>query len=259
VRRLLKPTGLVWLNLGDTFYTSAMNRPGSTEHGLKPKDLVGVPWRAPLALQADGWFLRSDIIWHKPNPIPEPANDRPARAHELLFLLSRQPRYYYDAEAVREPAVSKPSSTPWPMPAIHGGKYSRPHDPRVRSATKYARRDAPQSSDRHRRSVWTIATEPFRGSHTATFPTRLVEPCVLAGTSAAGCCSRCGRPWERVVEISYEPLSRRREDARTGAFSSWSSARCAGPGPPAGGPPARATPTSLPPTSWTRLPGPVRR
>jgi hypothetical protein len=143
--------------------------------------------------------------------IPEPANDRPARAHELLFLLSRQPRYYYDAEAVREPAVSKPSSTPWPMPAIHGGKYSQPHDPRVRSATKYARRDAPQSSDRHRRSVWTIATEPFRGSHTATFPTRLVEPCVLAGSSAAGCCTRCGRPWERVVEISYEPLSRRRE------------------------------------------------
>lgn len=173
VRRLLKPTGLVWLNLGDTFYQAPMSRARSAEPGLKPKDLVGVPWRTALALQADGWFLRSDIVWHKQNPVPEPAHDRPRRAHELLFLLSREPRYHYDAEAVREPAVTR--------------------------------------ANRPLGSVWTIASERSLGAHTATFPAKLVEPCVLAGSSAAGCCSRCGRPWERVLEISYEPLSRRHE------------------------------------------------
>jgi DNA modification methylase len=211
VRRLLKPTGVVWLNLGDTFFHVGKVRGAIPGQGFKPKDLIGVPWRTALALQADGWFLRSDIIWHKPNPVPEPAIDRPARAHEFLFLLSKQPRYYYDAEAVREPIVSRPSGAPWPTPAIYGGKYAKLHDPQVRSAAKYARRSAPQSASRHRRSVWTVATEPFKGGHTATFPTRLVEPCVLAGSSAAGCCSKCGKPWERVLEISYRPLSRRRE------------------------------------------------
>ena len=125
--------------------------------------------------------------------------------------LSKQAHYFYDAEAVREPAVSPPSNAAWPMPAIHSGKYERLQDPKVRSAANYARRRAPQSRDRAQRSVWTIPTEPFRGSHTATFPTRLVEPCILAGTSAAGCCSLCGRPFERVLEITYEPLSSRRE------------------------------------------------
>src|SRR5215472_5320862 len=210
VRRLLKPTGTVWLNLGDTFFHAGKVR-GARESGLKPKDLIGIPWRTALALQADGWWLRSDLIWCKPNPVPEPARDRPVRAHEFVFLLSRQPRYYYDAEAVREPAVSRSSSTPWPMPAIHGGKYAQLNDSRVRSAAKYARRPAPRTDSRHRRSVWVLATEPFHGGHTATFPTRLVEPCVLAGTSAAGCCSACGRPFERVLEVTYRPLSKRRE------------------------------------------------
>jgi hypothetical protein len=97
------------------------------------------------------------------------------------------------------------------MPAIHGGKYARLNDSRVRSAAKYARRPAPQTDSRHRRSVWVLATEPFHGGHTATFPTRLVEPCVLAGTSAAGCCSACGRPFERVLEVTYRLLSKRRQ------------------------------------------------
>jgi DNA modification methylase len=184
VRRLLKPTGTVWLNLGDTFYHTGKVRGGAhVEPGLKPKDLIGIPWRAALALQADGWWLRSDLVWAKGNPAPEPSVDRPVRAHEMLFLLSKQRRYYYDAEAVREPAMSRPS----------GG--SR----------------APNSATRHLRSWWVIPTQPFRGSHTATFPTRLVEPCVLAGTSAAGCCSACGRPFERELEVTYRPLSKRRE------------------------------------------------
>ena len=167
VRRLLKPTGTAWLNLGDSFYQNSQNSRGRAsrdEHGLKPRDLVGVPWRTALALQADGWYVRSDLVWWKPNPVPEPARDRPVRAHEFLFLLTREPHYYYDAEAVREPAVSKPSSTPWPMPTIHGGKYERIQDPRVRAATKYARRDAPISTTRHMRSVLAIPSGLCRPS-----------------------------------------------------------------------------------------------
>jgi DNA modification methylase len=105
IRRVLKPTGTVWLNLGDSFYGGSRNARGSS-HGLKPKDLIGVPWRAALGLQADGWYLRSDLVWAKPNPVPEPAVDRPVRAHEFFFLLTREPRYFYDAEAVRQPATS---------------------------------------------------------------------------------------------------------------------------------------------------------
>jgi DNA modification methylase len=204
VRRVLKPTGTLWLNLGDSFCSGPRARCGEM---LKPKDLIGIPWRVALALQADGWYLRSDIVWHKPNPTPEPSRDRPIRAHEFVFLLTKTPSYFYDAEAVREPAVSRPSKSSWPMPAVHAGKYSELNAPQVRAVTKYLRRDAPQSTSRHRRSVWVIPTEPFRGAHTATFPTKLVEPCILAGTSAAGCCSRCGRPWRRKLEVSYQPLS----------------------------------------------------
>jgi DNA modification methylase len=214
VRRLLKPTGVLWLNLGDTFYHAGKVRGPIAKQGLKPKDLIGVPWRVALALQADGWFLRSDVIWHKPNPVPEPAIDRPVRAHEFLFLLSKQAHYFYDAEAVREPALIRPSNVASPTLATHGGKYERLRDPMVRGAAGYARRRAPQSRDRNRHSVWTVPTEPFRGSHTATFPTRLVEPCIRAGTSAAGCCSSCGRPFERVLEITYQPLSGRRESRK---------------------------------------------
>lgn len=140
---------------------------------------------------------------------------RSVRAHEFIFLLTLRPHYFYDAEAVREPAVSKPYQTSaHPPPALSGGKYARIQDPQVRAAAKYARRDAPWSPDRNLRSWWTIPSSPFAGAHTATFPPRLVEPCILAGTSAAGCCSRCGRPWERVVEVSYESLSQPRRERR---------------------------------------------
>lgn len=128
----------------------------------------------------------------------------------MLFLLSKQPRYYYDAEAVREPAASRSGGVRRGHTGSEG-KYGQLSDPMVRSGAPYARRGAPVSKDRHRRSVWTVPTQAFHGSHTATFPAKLVEPCVLAGTSAAGCCSLCGRPWERVLEVSYRPLSRRRE------------------------------------------------
>ncbi len=193
VRRVLKPTGTLWLNLGDSFFGGSRAR-GHASPGLKPKDLIGIPWRTALALQADGWYLRSDIVWQKKNPAPEPSVDRPIRAHEFLFLLAKQRHYFYDAEAVREPSVSRASNSPWPMPA--------------------ARRVAPHSRSRSLRSVWTLACQPYRGSHTATFPVKLVEPCILAGTSAAGCCTRCGRPWRRVLEVTYATIPRDAEGKR---------------------------------------------
>jgi len=198
LRRVLKSQGTMWINLGDCYNAgtnapraASRNRVGYWEAagsmgdrrvkaaGLKPKDLVGIPWRVALALQADGWYLRSDVIWSKPNPVPEGVRDRPVRAHEYLFLFSKEPRYFYDAEAVREVAESNSS------------------DKDVRARDNTFRRGHAQ------RSVWSIPTQRYRKAHFATFPERLVEPCILAGTSAAGCCPSCGRAWERTVCVRY--------------------------------------------------------
>jgi DNA modification methylase len=198
LRRVLKPQGTIWVNLGDC-YNAATNatrvassiRVGSwaaagsmgdrrvKADGLKPKDLVGIPWRVALALQADGWYLRSDIIWAKPNPVPEGVRDRPVRAHEYLFLFSKQPRYFYDADAVREPEASETT------------------DERTRA------REAAIRRGHAKRSVWSIPTQRYHAAHFATFPEPVVEPCVLAGTSGAGCCRCCGRPWLREVCVTY--------------------------------------------------------
>ena len=154
VRRVLTADGTLWVNIGDS-YTSgnrgyrapdkknpvrAMSYRAKTPRGLKPKDLIGIPWRVAFALQQTGWYLRSDIIWEKPNCMPESVKDRPTRAHEYIFLFSKSLKYYYAAENVRE------------------------------------------SNGRNRRTVWSIPTEPFLGAHFATFPPKLVEPCVLAGS-----------------------------------------------------------------------------
>ena len=187
VRRVLKPTGTLWLNLGDSFYGGSRT-PRTKQGGLKPKDLIGIPWEVALAMREDGWYLRSDLVWSKPNPVPEPSVDRPIRAHEFVFLLSKERHYFYDAEAVREVATAGRGSS--------------------RGA------EAPRHQTRNRRSVWTIPTQPYRGSHTATFPVKLVEPCILAGTSAAGCCSRCGRPWRRELEVTYQSIPRNPENRR---------------------------------------------
>src|SRR5690606_38122878 len=145
--------------------------------GLKPKDHMGIPWRVAFALQADGWYLRSDIIWHKPNPLPESVKDRPTRAHEYIFLLTKSRRYYYDAYAIAEPAPYKD-----------------------------------ENATRNKRSVWTIPTQPFPEAHFATFPEKLPELCILAGSSPKAC-PRCGAPWERVVEHERPPDAKpRRRD-----------------------------------------------
>lgn len=219
-RRVLRDDGTLWLNLGDSYSGSPRgNKPGDTGKsgltnpdrqdlvsrgafdksripGVKPKDLIGVPWLAAFALRADGWYLRSEVIWHKPNPMPESVRDRPTRAHETIFLLTKSPRYYYDADAIRE------ASTP---------------DMKRRAAAGHTRGDGTRDKSRNdgdsaalqagavtdkgsnKRTVWTVTPRPFRGAHFATYPPELIEPCVLAGAPAR-CCASCGAPRQRVTE-----------------------------------------------------------
>jgi DNA modification methylase len=207
VRRVLRADGTLWLNLGDS-YANDTKWGGSSggKHvaalhgqtgigrqkvttGLKAKDLVGIPWRVAFALQADGWYLRSDIIWAKPNPMPESVTDRPTKAHEYLFLLSKSARYYYDADAVREASEMRPQN--------------RTTNGRLHDEGRPLHRRPPGMTDpagRNLRSVWTVATQPYPGAHFATFPPKLIEPAIKAGTSERGVCPECGAPWERVVE-----------------------------------------------------------
>jgi len=182
VWRVLADDGTLWLNLGDTF--------------ARDKNLIGIPWRVAFALQADGWYLRSDIIWAKPNPMPESVTDRPTRSHEYVFLLTKQPRYYYDGSAIREEPKSQ---GPLKVPAgwdTHSGSRGRFHrDGRADKQRGHSRRhegfnvrwDAmsraeQQARGANKRTVWTIATRPFPDAHFATFPEALVEPCILAGS-----------------------------------------------------------------------------
>ncbi len=197
VRRVLKDDGTLWLNLGDSYAANRSYQVGSTKggakhspaqdalgastvpEGLKPKDLIGIPWRVAFALQSDGWYLRQDIIWHKPNPMPESVRDRCTKAHEYIFLLSKSERYFFDSEAMREPSAG------WPI----GGAKTRGKTgyATASGAGKSPQRDSNgglggDGQTRNRRSVWTVATKPFKGAHFATFPPDLIEPCILAGS-----------------------------------------------------------------------------
>lgn len=217
VRRVLKPTGTLWLNLGDSYATGTKaerqqspnpgvgaNRPEAqnstrrigTPDGLKTKDLVGIPWRVAFALQADGWYLRQDIIWHKPNPMPESVTDRCTKAHEYVFLLAKGERYFYDHEAVKEEAVGKT------LHDLTGPGYHAPgqapnsgNRKALRTDTESRHRSQIQGGQslqafpdgkRNRRDVWSIPTKPFRGAHFAVMPEALVEPCILAGCPVGG-------------------------------------------------------------------------
>ena len=200
VRRVLRNDGTLWLNLGDSYSGSGKGRMGDGSHainggdkqhtnkgstlgvlpesetGLKPKDLVGIPWRVAFALQADGWWLRQDIIWHKPNPMPESVTDRCTKAHEYIFLLTKSARYFMDMDSVREPI--KPNSGE-NMRAPKLGDHRADGNYDTVTAKTYT-----EIKGANRRSVWTIATQPFKGAHFATFPPDLIEPCVLAGSAA---------------------------------------------------------------------------
>jgi DNA modification methylase len=177
VWRVLKPTGTLWLNLGDSYVSN------------KPKDLAGIPWRVAFALQADGWYLRSDIIWSKPNPMPESVSDRPTKAHEYMFLLTKSPRYYYDADAIREKGVmdssSSAGSSQQDTSITHGIGVNNSG---INEAKKKLRLELIENgfTTRNKRSVWEIATQPYPEAHFATFPEKLVEPCILAGCPQDG-------------------------------------------------------------------------
>ena len=228
VRRVLKNDGTLWLNLGDS-YMSAYNTspppqtvggqrgmptsvPGNRkkQSGVKHKDLVGIPWRVALALQEDGWWLRSDIIWHKPNPMPESVKDRPTKSHEYIFLLTKSPHYYYDADSIRDPHTweeNKPRPSGMERNAqkyrdkVYGGGGSG-------FAGHSGSRKADGSSLNHplgknKRSVWTVNTKAYSEAHFAVYPEKLIDTCIKAGTSEVGQCPDCGKSWERnMVDVS---------------------------------------------------------
>jgi DNA modification methylase len=216
VRRVLRTDGTCWVNLGDSYSGGTQTgrndngRPeknrGWAEYdiprtkivhhdGLKPKDLVGIPWRVAFALQADGWWLRSDIIWAKPNPMPESITNRPTKSHEYLFLLTKSARYFYDGEAIKEPVMDEEYRTMGKIrPSLDVHYVADPE--RGRTKAGLSNQNGGRFT-RNRRSVWTIATEPYPEAHFATFPEKLVEPCILAGTSERGACPTCGAGWQR--------------------------------------------------------------
>ena len=239
VKRILRDDGTLWLNLGDSYAGSGKGigsepdpkwdkaRNDESKHktdwsniGLKPKDLVGVPWRVAFALQADGWYLRSDIIWNKPNPMPESVKDRPTKSHEYIFLLSKKQTYYYDQEAVRESQSEGTidrykNNNKIPSYNKTGGS-ARKSDSFTASTPM-----AILTNGRNLRSVWTFATQPVKEAHFATYPEELVRRCMMAGTSEKGQCAKCGSPWERIVERKAENhISRAdRQEATGGAIS----------------------------------------
>ena len=204
VRDVLADDGTLWLNIGDSYAATTRNlgrndagrnftggggnkegsgnpgRQGSARanmSGLKPKDLIGIPWMLAFALRADGWYLRQDIIWHKPNPMPESVRDRCTKAHEYIFLLSKSDRYYFDHEAIKEPvAASTVARLSQPNLANQAGS------DRVPGKTNGNMKAVGNGETRNRRGVWTVATRPYKGAHFATFPPALIEPCILAGS-----------------------------------------------------------------------------
>lgn len=218
VRRVLRDDGTLWLNLGDSYAsTHGSGKQGQTgarsdrrftaegigsgrggcSHGLKPKDLVGIPWRVAFALQAYGWWLRQDIIWHKPNPMPSSVTDRCTTAHEYLFLFAKSKSYYFDAEAISEPSVHAGKSVSLGEKSLSRGQASGMG---VRPSGNALSDSIDVAATRNKRSVWTVSTKPYKGAHFATYPPDLVEPCIRAGTSEDGCCSSCGSPRVRLVE-----------------------------------------------------------
>ena len=212
VWRVLRDDGTLWLNLGDSylggggfapnapcnkaraendpdawgkFNPANMDRMASRKSakpkrlpGLKSKDLIGIPWRVAFALQADGWYLRQDIIWHKPNPMPESVRDRCTKAHEYIFLLSKSEQYYFNSEAIKSPAKSSSEGI-----RFGGNKYGDNNDPKHATESGNVSKEYDKVN---KRSVWSVTTKPFKGAHFATFPSDLIEPCILAGCPEGG-------------------------------------------------------------------------
>ena len=235
VWRVLRDDGTCWVNLGDSY--SGNTTPGGGDPtikirniggngyrkkevpaGLKLKDLMGIPWRVAFALQADGWYLRSDIIWHKPNPMPESVQDRPTSAHEYIFLLSKSRQYYYDAEVIKEKgkysteegkARAQENHKSAPTARKNGIRQRKPAGWDTRQGSHGSFHGEGRAQDieytetnsltKNKRTVWTVPTSGYSGAHFATFPPRLIEPCILAGCPEK-VCPVCGAPFESVIE-----------------------------------------------------------
>lgn len=235
--RIIRGDGTLWLNLGDTFCSTAPGTMGDPLHQrgyfegvsdrraaaatrfrpetppeMKPKDLVGIPWMVAFALREAGWYLRRDIIFSKENPMPESAKDRPTTSHEYIFLLTKEPQYFYDGDAIKEEGKSGPSDIRKMIEKREriGGKHKVLDDPlsKASQTTNIGRkRSVGRAGWRNARSVWTINTVPYREAHFAVFPVELPTRCILAGTSAFGCCRFCGAPWERLVRWGELPAN----------------------------------------------------
>lgn len=217
VRRVLRKDGTCWINLGDSYIGGGrgglegaghgsleegryqrgqrIGQPTGRIDGYKAKDLVGIPWMVAFALRADGWYLRSDIIWSKPNPMPESVTDRPSKSHEYVFLLSKSAKYFYDAEAIKEDVTGGTHSK---GPHYHPMAKTVEMGKGIKNNESFAAATWEKVSSRNRRTVWTIATEPYPEAHFATFPRKLVQPCILAGCPEHAC-PKCGAPWVREV------------------------------------------------------------
>jgi DNA modification methylase len=222
--RVLRGDGVGWLNLGDSYaggnQTGGKGKEtlgGSIEYqrqtmhnhkrqtGLPPKNLIGIPWRIAFALQADGWYLRSDVIWHKINPMPESVRDRPTKAHEYVFLLAKSERYWWDQEAIREPNSEN----------SHNGLTPNQHKKWAINGASQKTTLGTQHQGRNRRTVWSLSSQSFPGAHFAVMPEALVEPCLLAGCPAQ-VCAECGEPWVRLVEKSKSNWDERKKNGATG-------------------------------------------
>jgi DNA modification methylase len=247
VRRVLRDDGTLWLNLGSSYAAGKSGRtddgtddPTSTlgpnrcglpnnsgmgpvqqrtpPPGYKPKDMVPIPWLVAIALQADGWWLRQDIIWSKPNPMPESVRDRCTKAHEYIFLLSKSATYHYDAEAVKEKSVDPDGSAArYAAPMWVGNK----HESGGYSADGATHTGGMKTFDgtRNRRSVWTVATRPYSGAHFATFSPKLVEPCILAGCPEK-CCPLCLTPYRQIIERTKGDTEAATRPKRTAGMAS---------------------------------------
>ena len=238
LRRVLKPQGTVWWNIGDSYASkssawggrgknSILNKTGLEDKqrrntvvpdGLKAKDLMMIPARVAIALSENGWYLRSEIIWHKPNPMPESVKDRPTSAHEKIYLFAKNKKYYYDADAIRVPqkqdSIARAGRDVWKNNKIDTGNYSIPN---VDSAKKLNQKVRDTVSEgkipmANKRNVWTVTTKPFRGAHFAVFPPDLIEPCIKAGSSEHGCCSECGNPYIRDTKVVSVPQRTTRDN-----------------------------------------------
>ncbi len=212
VWRILRDDGTLWLNIGDSYATGGMGGGGSfvserkawrgrskqkgwrpAPSGRKHKDIMGMPWMVAFALQADGWYLRQDIIWHKPNPMPESVSDRCTKSHEYVFLLTKKPKYYYNMDAIKEPVSGTAHArgngvNPKALSNGVGWGYAagEKRKPRCKQNESFSNAVSGLVENRNKRSVWTVPTQSFKGAHFATFPPKLIKPCILAGAPLGG-------------------------------------------------------------------------